>query len=149
MLSALALVVLALDSWFAGMLVERRGLLPGLLAVAAAPVIFTIGRGIVIDGVSRRIICWRGWVHKPLMHRSHDFSVFNNVEVAKKLGPRGGGNTGRSVKRPLYLNGKDGRRILLMTCTWVDGARALASEVAQLMSVTMHDLFPADEDLDG
>ena len=149
MIAALGLALLAFDFWFFGFLVANGQWLKGLLAAAAVPVVFPIGRGVVIDGANRQIIRWYGWVHKPLIRRSRDFSSFRYVEVAKKLGIEGSGNTGRTVRRPLSLIGMDGRRVLLMTCTWVDGARALAAETAEIMAIPMTDLFPNEEDYEG
>jgi len=150
MLAAIAVLLLALDFWFFGFLSESGQWLRGALTAASVPIIFLVGRGTIIDGSSRQVTRWWGWVQKPLLRRSYPFTQFSGVEVAKKLGVQDADpNTGRTVSRPLYLTRSDGRRILLMTCTWVDGARAIAAEIARMTSLPLNDLFPNDNDVEG
>ena len=108
---------------------------------------FPLSRGVVIDGMTRRVTRWWGWVHKPILRKSYDFPVFSIVDISKKLGPKPGeAHVGRDVFRPVYLVTSGGRRVFLKTCTWVNGARALAAAVAAILSIPVNDQFPDDED---
>jgi len=144
MLSALLLAALALDFWFLGLVVQSGRFPAGLLSLAAAVIVFPIGSGVIIDGANRKVIRWWGWVHKPVFRRSHDFTEFSIIQIDRKLGPKGTGNSGRSVSRPLYLVTSNGKRLHLMTCTWVEGAHGLAGELGKIMRLGVDDRFLQD-----
>ncbi len=147
LLAGFGLAGLALDFWFLGLVVNNGQILEGFASAITAALVFPIGRGVIVDGMTRRITRWWGWVHKPLLRKSYDFAAFSTVEIAKKLGPKPGeANVGRDVFRPVYVVTLDGKRLLLKTCTWVKGARALAAEVGDILSIPVHDQFPDDED---
>ena len=150
LLAGLGLAGLALDFWFLGLVVDKGQFLEGFASAITAALVFPIGRGVIVDGMTRRVTRWWGWVHKPVLRKSYDFSAFRIIDITKKLGPKPGeANVGRDVFRPVYLVTLDGNRILLKTCTWVKGARALGAEVAAILSIPVNDHFPDDEDSIG
>ena len=147
LLTGLGLAGLALDFWFLGLVVDKGQILEGFASTIAAALVFPIGRGVTVDGITRRVTRWWGWVYKPFFKQSHDFSAFSIVDITKKLGPKSGEpHFGRDVFRPVCLVTLDGKRVLLKTCTWIKGARALAVEVADILSIPVNDHFPEDED---
>ena len=147
LLVGLGLACLALDFWFLGLVVNNGQILQGFASATAAALVFPLDRGVVIDGMNQRVTRWWGWVHKPILKKSYDFSAFSIVDISKKLGPKSGeAQVGHDVFRPAYLVSSGGKRVLLKTCTWVNGARALAAEVAAILSIPVNEQFPDDED---
>ncbi len=147
LLSGIGLVALTLDLWFFGLVVEGGQFLNGFASAIAAVLVFPLGQGVIVDGMTQRVTRWWGWVHQPILRRSTDFSSFSLVDIPRKLGPKPGeAHVGRMVYRPVCLVTTDGKRVLLKTCTWIKGARALAAEVAAILSIPVNDHFPDEED---
>ena len=71
----------------------------------------------------------------------------DNARAMAEAGAEGGeANVGRTARRPVYPISTGGKRVMLKPCRWVDGERALAAEIARIMSVPVDDHFPDDED---
>jgi hypothetical protein len=140
MVAGMLLFISGLDMAFLGKILRRKGLLPGLTIALAGPPVFLIGRGVVIDGTTRKIRRWLGWVYKPIIWFEDDVSKYETLEIDKKLGPKSvNPRVGRSVHYRLYLVTRDKKRVLLEPCTWVKDARALAREISGLIGLPIQD----------
>ena len=136
MLAAIILFLAALDTAFFGHLFPRLGLEAGALVIVVCVALFLISSGTVIDSIRRKITRWRGWAMKPLVRYQLDPAGIESLTIEKKSGPKPGSNrTGRSVRYPLYLVTKQGRRILLKPCPDISEARDLGMEVSQYLGV--------------
>ena len=140
MLVGLGLVVAAAEMAFWGLFLPYRGAAAGILAAAAGVAVFLIGRGTAIDGTRRKVRRWWGWVPKPLFSSEQSASVFDRLEISKKLGMRPWeAGVGRTVRYPLQLVKPDGRRLLLKLCPSLGEARELAEEISRLSGLPARD----------
>lgn len=108
-------------------------------AVIAA-LLFFAGKGASIDGTRRRVRSWKGWIYWPVWSTEFGASELDSVTITKALGMKPGEpDVGRTVRHPLWLVHRDGRRIRLKPCPYAEEARALAEEIHGLLGIPVVD----------
>jgi hypothetical protein len=139
MLTACLLSAAGLDVAFFGKLLPQTGLLHGLVLFAASVPVFFVGRGVEIDGRTRRVRRWWGLIHRPVLVSDREFGAYRALSITEKLGPKHGPNVGRTLCHPVWLLPVDGSRVLLKPVPWPADARELAAEIGVLMSLPVED----------
>ena len=139
MLLAVVTIAAAFDTAFIGAVLPYRGIGVGVLFLTLVGPLYAVARGTRVDGSTRRVVRWWGFVPKPILRHQTDFSEYRSVEVTRRYSFSRGDGGGRWVRHPVRLTRHGGGTVTLFVCTWHEDAMELGADLANLIGIPLVD----------